>query len=102
LIDYDILPVNYISFRHRLAALDKFKSAVPGVTSPINDAKYSKAGNMIVYSVSYDWSRGSENNDKRVRYVLRPYTIVFHLDFVFHLFYRVDWNKPIYSSFRCF
>lgn len=44
--------------RHRLRALEKHKGRCP-----ITSICYSPNGSMLFYAMSYDWSRGAENNN---------------------------------------
>eukprot|EP01032_Pedospumella_encystans_P014069 gene14069-16178_t len=44
--------------RHKLVAHEVYKRR-----APVTDVKFNPMGNLCFYSMSYDWSRGAENND---------------------------------------
>jgi mRNA export factor len=47
--------------RHRLAAFEKDK-----LRCPITVAKFNPMGNMMLYALSYDWSKGAEQNNPQL------------------------------------
>jgi mRNA export factor len=47
--------------RHRLAAFEKDKGRCP-----ITVAKFNPMGNCFFYGLSYDWSKGAENNNQQL------------------------------------
>jgi hypothetical protein len=49
-------------YRQRLAIYEKFKRQIP-----ITSVKFSPRGDQMFYALSYDWSRGAENNNPSVR-----------------------------------
>eukprot|EP01036_Dinobryon_divergens_P026869 gene26869-35561_t len=46
--------------RFKLANLEAYKRVCP-----ITDVKFNEQGTYLFYSMSYDWSRGAENNDAK-------------------------------------
>ena len=48
--------------RHRLAAFEAHKGRCP-----ITMVKFNPQGNMLFYAMSYDWCKGAEHNDPKVR-----------------------------------
>mmetsp|Transcript_20985 Transcript_20985/g.30075 ORF Transcript_20985/g.30075 Transcript_20985/m.30075 type:complete len:366 (-) Transcript_20985:144-1241(-) len=46
--------------RYKLSNFDQFKRVCP-----ITDVKFNEMGNYLFYSLSYDWSRGAENNEAK-------------------------------------
>eukprot|EP00981_Chlorochromonas_danica_P015553 scaffold13193_cov189-Ochromonas_danica.AAC.1 len=47
--------------RHRITNFEAYAKQCP-----VADAKFSPMGNILVYALSYDWSRGVEGNDPKV------------------------------------
>ena len=53
--------------KHRLAIFEKFKKKeVNGVQMPITSVKFNPMGNLMFYSLSYDWSKGAEHNNPNI------------------------------------
>lgn len=57
-----------IENKQRLGSYELYKSKFP-----ITCAKFNAAGNMLFYSLSYDWSKGANGNDKPF-----PNSIIMH------------------------
>lgn len=47
--------------RNRLRALEKFKGKCP-----VTCTTFSSRGDLLFYAMSYDWSKGAENNNTSV------------------------------------
>eukprot|EP01031_Cornospumella_fuschlensis_P024244 gene24244-29316_t len=47
--------------RHRVSYFDRFVKQ-----NSVSDAKFAPSGNLLVYALSYDWSRGVEGNDSKL------------------------------------
>jgi hypothetical protein len=80
----------FLYIRHRLAFFEAHKNRCP-----ITMVKFNPMGNMMFYAMSYDWCKGVEFNDPKVRtvctdafvyHVLRACTVYIHCVHKWHIY----------------
>ena len=72
-VHHSISIYSFVHIRHRLAFFEAHKNRCP-----ITMVKFNPMGNMMFYAMSYDWCKGVEFNDPKVRTV-STYAILEHL-----------------------